>query len=69
MFACVEEDRVPQMMVPQMMLLFFFVMRACNRRCLELVRHGFTSESLVVLVGDLRFKSGNRNEFLRLCSF
>ena len=49
-------------------LLFFFVMRACNKRCLELVIHGFTSEGLVVLVGDLRSKSGNRVEFLRLCS-
>ena len=36
--------------------------------CPELVRHGFTSESLVVLVGDLRFKSVNRVEFLHLCS-
>ena len=50
-------------------LLFFFVMRACNRRCLELVWHGFVSEGLVVLVGDLRSKWGNRVEFLRLCSF
>ena len=32
------------------------------------MRHGFTSESLVVLVGGLRFKSGNRIEFLHLCN-
>ena len=36
--------------------------------CPELVRHGFTSEGLAVLVDDLRFKSGNRIEFLHLCS-
>ena len=35
--------------------------------CSELVWHGFTSESLIVLVGDLRYKSGNRVEFLNLC--
>ena len=44
-------------------------MRSCNRRCLEFVRHSFVSEGLVVLVCDLRFKSGNHIEFLQLCSF
>ena len=39
------------------------------QNCPELVRHGFMSEGLVVLVDDLRSKSGNRVEFLRLCSF
>ena len=83
MFACVEEDRLFLVLsstvtparraastAPALLasLPFFFVMRACNKRCLELVRHGFVSEGLVVLVGDLRSKSGNRVEFLRLCS-
>ena len=38
------------------------------QNCPELVRHGFMSEGLVVLVVDLSFKSGNRIEFLHLCS-
>ena len=29
--------------------------------------YGFVLEGLVVLVGDLRFKSGNHIELLRLC--
>ena len=70
MFTCVEEDRVRRFAstVSPARRAAFTAPLLLLQGCSELVRHGFVSEGLVVLVGDLRFKSGNRVEFLRLCS-
>ena len=70
MFTCVEENRVRRFAstVSPARRAAFTAPALLLQGCSELVRHGFVSEGLVVLVGDLRFKSGNHIEFLRLCS-
>ena len=69
-FTSVEEDRVRRFAstVSLARRTAFTAPVLLLQGCSELMRHGFVSEGLVVLGDDLRIKSGNRVEFLRLCS-